>query len=216
MRRRIVIVHIFIFRGIKYPFYTESTPSSCSLQNILRPLPTVPQGLQQDSASTRQSSIRPLPPSPSPSPRPGQRRPLPPRTDSLYATSTRSPLSPNINLIIDFKSSRALAPLELVLESPISPLSPITFSADETQKQRRDQEAKLAVRLSAFGFVEVPDSSDSGEEDEDEDVVIIVDQDETPKARKTKRFSRKWVRETKGRRFIEQDYRRVLESLRRL
>lgn len=104
--------------------------------------------------------------------------------------------------------------MELVLESPIHPLTPITFDAEETKKQRRSQEEKLAIRLSAFGFKEVAENRD---DDSDEDVVILVDDEcHHGKGKSHKRCSRKWVREKKGKRWIEDDYKRVLESLRRL
>jgi len=105
--------------------------------------------------------------------------------------------------------------MELVLESPIGPLTPITFDVEEGKKHRRNQEERLAIRLSAFGFVEVSESRSHGHGDED---VVLLVEDEPPTKGKgnNKRCSRKWVREKKGQRFVEEDYKRVMESLRRL
>ncbi|THH29793.1 hypothetical protein EUX98_g4387 [Antrodiella citrinella] len=166
--------------------------------------------MQIDLSQGKGTSIRPLP-SPSPHPEYNAFRPLPIRTDSLYPHS--SCRSPTLNLILDFKSTHA--PMEFVLESPVGPISPITFDSDESQKHRRNQEDRLAIRLSAFGFVEVPESSPDG--CSDEDAVFLVEEEPLSKGkRNSKRYSRKWVREKKGKRFVEEDYTRVIESLRRL
>ncbi|KAH8092513.1 hypothetical protein BXZ70DRAFT_951207 [Cristinia sonorae] len=200
--------------------YTDGSYTSSSSSSSRRPLPRVP-------STASLSSKRPLPSVPDslsgrvrPLPLPLQphRSDLPPqpkRSDSLLAATTHS-IAPKLNLIFDFKSSSKSTPaVDFALDTPLNPLSPITFDVEES-RTRIDREDKLALRLSAFGFVEVPESS---AQRDDEDVVIL--EEEFPptfksKGPPSKRYSRRWVREKKGKRWVEDDYLTVLDSLRKL
>ncbi len=111
-------------------------------------------------------------------------------------------------------------PTEIILETPISPVSSPMFDASREAAGLVVQEEDVAKRLSRLGFVEVPDGemSDEGSEASSplsfhEEIEIRVEM--TP-AVTVKRSSRFWVREKKGKRWVEHDYHQILQQLRRL
>ena len=146
-----------------------------------------------------------------------------------------SPLRPMLSLLVN---TRGGPPTEIVLETPISPLSPVIFSSDDAPTEIVETVAK---RLSTLGFIEVcaprdssesrttltlleehtprssadgrRDSSDSSGSERPEEVEIRV---ELVSAASENRWSRAWTFEKKGKRWIERDYDEILRQLRKL
>ncbi|KAH8096596.1 hypothetical protein BXZ70DRAFT_324904 [Cristinia sonorae] len=195
------------------PRYSSSSMTSMTSTSRVsfgpRPLPSVPPTTPDDASYKHDSTASQT------------LRRTPKRSDSLRAlkSSPQGPRPqnrrPQISLLVDFLS---VPPTEVVLESPLTPPSPITFTENDDD-YRKARETKLAVRLSAFGFVEVPSTTPLSHRCND--VVELVEHDDSddylsPVSPSTKRYSRRWVRETKGKRFEVEDYKKVLETLRKL
>ena len=121
----------------------------------------------------------------------------------------------------------------------MTPFSPIVFNAPTFASVMDDavQEEKVAKRLSKLGFVEVHSEqaspvaltapqSDALDTDSNadaspappprcQDVQITVELVPTTESR-GRRASRFWIREKKGKRWVEDDYTQILHQLRRL
>lgn len=139
-----------------------------------------------------------------------------------------------------FVNTRGMSPTEIVLQTPLSPMSPVVFSGDESPVEMAETVAK---RLSTLGFVEVSPprdtspsrttlaqleehtphssaeevqrhSSDSSGSERRAEVEIRVEL--VSAAPSEKRSSRLWVFEKKGKRRIERDYDEILHQLRKL
>jgi len=210
-------------------FSYGSTPSSASsyassFSVSSRPLPTPPTAPYSVPKSHR---MRPLPTPPHSARstqvhRPGDQRSPPAHTGSAKAS-----------LHLDIPGPSA----ELRVTTPITPLTPISFSFPRRRSLRRKREEELARRMKRMGFVEVPtdepvgtawcpengpddqevvvlvdDSSEEGEQEQDGCKVQMV----SDFTRSMKRYSRKWLRESRGTQWVEEDYHQVLQCLRKL
>lgn len=169
---------------------------------------------------------------------------VPPRKDSLQVSTSHAesrslfnfppsleltPLpSPTLSLPLNFDTSPAQSPRD----DPPPILGPII---GDIQAHSEKSEAKLAQRLSELGFVEVvitPDETETLSLPTQECVVrleqppitvpaIFCNSSSKPETLKAspfrfRRYSRKWIREKKGKRWVETNYQEVLRALREL
>lgn len=120
-----------------------ATPISPSLSPYPRPLPTPPIRVEPPSPSLC-SPIRPLPK---------------PTTPKLNTTNLNPPPRPTLSLIVNTPGTPT-AEIVLDMTTPLSPISPVVFSKDESPTEMEvdmdmDMEESVARRLSTMGFVEI-------------------------------------------------------------
>ena len=111
--------------------------------------------------------------------------------------------------------------MELVLDSPICPLSPIIFKSGEPNEQCPGHQ-ELAKGLRMHGFTEVvggDGEDDDGESENshgEQEVLTLFAEGAESRIASPKRISRKWVRERNGKRETEKDWDAIQALLRRL
>lgn len=210
--------------------FSTATSTSSSASSVIsissyreRPLPPLP----IPCPSTRSNDIRPLPRPPQASmtqslkcdPRaPPNIREYPKRVDSLRAFAHNSePMeqkNPHRSGSTRTSSAKLLVSLDipvppptgLVIESPVSPLSPLVFGGGLRRRlssTQRDMGELLTSKLLKLGFFD-------GTEEEENSMGSNTARNEL------KRYSSKWIKEKKGKRRVEKDYEQVLQKLRKL
>ncbi|CAL1699929.1 unnamed protein product [Somion occarium] len=223
--------------GLPSSVDTSPTPANVRLStcSIVRPLPRIP----PPSSKTP----RPLP-APPPKPRPVSVRPLPTPTITFQQDvilgepgPSRAPL-PSLSELSSESSEEsrsvvddtAAGPMEIVLYGPSNGFGAVHF---KTHSYRREylgaHEPELVSDTEKLGVEEMSDSSpessyDHGYSYDNRQSGPFV-RDKPPVRPGEPRlstigmmkvFSRRWVREKKGKRYVEDDYQKIIRDLRQL
>lgn len=220
----------------KVPLRVDTSPNPPPRKTKARPLPTLP--IQTTLGLPMISPARPLP-------RPNVPGAAPPRIDSLQARIPDPLPSYDRPPIIDI-SPPPSATLSLHFAVPPSPVTPddpcptpvpappsIPIMLD-IQASTQKTQVELARRLSQLGFVEVVVTPDPEEKTPPtQECVVYLEESISlptlgppleleksvklmPMRDSTRRYSRKWIREKNGKRWVEDNYQDIIHALRLL
>ncbi|KAI0074671.1 hypothetical protein K474DRAFT_1665103 [Panus rudis PR-1116 ss-1] len=224
----------------KTPRPVLNSASPLPNSNPPRPLPAPPITPSPSTSTRTCISPRPLPtplanpPSPDGTPR------RPKHSSERESNVERTPRNnashaspPKLKLMLGIPAS---VESDHFVESPLEPLSPIVFAK---RRHRDTEEDDLTKRLATLGFQEASAASaqvstkssthdflfllqdaecDSAIEAPPEIIDLTNNLHLNPAAppARTRRYSRLWVREKKGKRYVEEDENDILRELRKL